>query len=175
VIRVLTGLARRAYTLADFGPIGSNWSCVMQITRAADYAVRVVIHLASLPVGVNVHRPDIAKATNVAASFLSKVLQQLVQAGMVASQRGSRGGFRLAVAIQAISVLDVVEAIEGPIRLNTCLEPGPSCDRKGWCPAHEVWIEAQGALVNVLRNASVAGLAEKAAQALSAGSLPIRA
>ena len=134
----------------------------MQITRAADYAVRVVIHLTSLPPGTNVRRPDIAKATNVAESFLSKVLQQLVQSGMVSSQRGSGGGFRLAAARDTISVLDVVQAIEGPIRLNICLEQGPSCARKAWCPAHDVWVEAQAALERVLRSAMVADLAEKA-------------
>ena len=134
----------------------------MQITRATDYAVRVMVHLASLPPGVNVRRPDIAKATSVAESFLSKVLQQLVQSGMVSSRRGSGGGFRLAVASNTISVSSVIEAIEGPIRLNTCLEPGPSCARKAWCPAHEVWVEAQAALERVLRSALIADLAERA-------------
>ena len=134
----------------------------MQITRAADYAVRVVVHLASLPPGAIVRRPDIAKATNVAGSFLSKVLQQLAQAGIVSSQRGAGGGFQLAVPGDALSVLDVVEAMEGPIRLNTCLEAGPSCERKESCPAHEVWIEAQAALKQVLRQALVGDLAKKA-------------
>ena len=143
----------------------------MQITRASDYAVRVVVHLAGLPPGVNVRRPDIAKATNVAGSFLSKVLQQLAQAGIVSSQRGTGGGFQLAVPSEAISLLDVVEAMEGPLRLNTCLEAGPSCERKAWCPAHEVWFEAQLALKHVLRNALVAKLAERVAEGSPSGSL----
>ncbi len=140
----------------------------MQITRAADYAVRVMIHLAALPSGTNARRPDIAKATEVPESFLSKVMQQLVQAGMIASQRGSGGGFRLAVSSEAVSLLDVLEAIEGPTRLNACLEPGPSCTRKGWCGAHSVWTEAQAALVHVLRNASIANLATRSNENLAA-------
>jgi Rrf2 family protein len=131
----------------------------MQITRAADYAVRVVTYLASRPPDLTVRRSEIARATNVAESFLAKVLQQLVQAGMVTSQRGAGGGFRLAVDGGTLSLLDVVEAMEGPLRLNSCLERGPSCKRKAWCPAHEVWVEAQAALERVLRGARVSDLA----------------
>ena len=61
-----------------------------------------------------------------------------------------------------ISLLDVVEAIEGPVRLNQCIEEGPSCERKAWCPAHQVWAEAQAAVTNVLGGASMASLAARA-------------
>jgi Rrf2 family transcriptional regulator, iron-sulfur cluster assembly transcription factor len=87
----------------------------MHITRAADYAFRVMIHLASLP-RVTVRRPDLAKALGVPQSFLSKVLQQLVQAGVIISHRGFGGGFQLAVARNKVSLLDVLEAIEGDRR-----------------------------------------------------------
>ncbi len=141
----------------------------MQITRAADYAVRVMIHLAGLPSGSNARRPDIAKATDVPESFLSKVMQQLVQAGMIASQRGSGGGFRLAVPSHAISLLEVLEAVEGPTRLNACLDPGLSCGRKGWCAAHIVWVDAQAALTRVLGSTSIARLARQSTEALAVG------
>ena len=133
----------------------------MQITRAADYAVRVMVHLAALPWAVSVRGPALARATDVPQSFLSKVLQQLVQAGLIYSQRGAGGGFRLAVSAGKVSLLDVVEAIEGPTRLNACLEPGPSCTRKSWCAAHGVWLEAQTALERVLRGVSIAKLASQ--------------
>lgn len=140
----------------------------MNITRAADYAVRVMVHLAGLPAGSCVARPDLTRATATPDSFLAKVLQQLVQAGMITSRRGSGGGFRLAVSPEAISLLDVIEAIEGPPQLNTCLEPGPSCERKSWCAAHVVWVEAQSALQSVLRSASLAELAARSCQAFAA-------
>jgi|SRR5581483_2691558 len=137
----------------------------MQITRAADYAVRVMIHLASQPTSMPVRRPEIAKATDVPGSFLSKVLQHLVQGGLISSQRGSGGGYRLAVNPENISLLDVVEAVEGPTQLNVCLQPGPSCARKSWCEAHVIWSDAQRALVKVLRATSIARLAKKSAEA----------
>jgi len=134
----------------------------MQITRASDYAVRVMIHLASLPLSSTIRQSELSKATEVSGHFLSKVLQQLVRAGLIRSQRGAGGGYALAIAASSVSLMDVVEAIEGPVRLNQCLEEGPSCDRKVWCPAHRVWAEAQAAVTNVLAGASMAELAAQA-------------
>jgi len=134
----------------------------MQITRASDYAVRVMIHLAGLPPASTVRQAELSKATDVSGHFLSKVLQQLVRARLIRSQRGAGGGYGLAVAAQSVSLLDVVEAIEGPVRLNQCMEEGPSCERKSWCPAHRVWAEAREAVVKVLDGASMSELAERA-------------
>ncbi len=131
----------------------------MLITRASDYAVRVMIHLAGLPPRSKVQKAELSKATDVSEHFLSKVLQQLVRAQFIRSQRGSGGGFALAVSAERVSLLDVVEAIEGPLRLNLCVEEGPSCSRKSWCPAHPVWLAARAAVVEVLGGASIASLA----------------
>ncbi|MCS6806643.1 MAG: Rrf2 family transcriptional regulator [Acidobacteriota bacterium] len=135
----------------------------MQLTRAADYGVRVMIHLASLPKGARVKRDELAEAAGVPESFMSKVLQRLVRARLIFSRRGTQGGFQLGVASENVSLLDVVEAIEGPIELNLCLISKDSCERALWCPAHSVWAEAQAALVNVLKSASLAKLAAEAA------------
>ncbi|MFN7998171.1 MAG: Rrf2 family transcriptional regulator [Bryobacteraceae bacterium] len=132
----------------------------MQLTRAADYAVRVMIHLAAQPPGTRLNRAALASAAEVPEHFLSKVLQALGRARLIAAQRGTSGGFALAAAPEDISVLRVVEAIEGPLQLNVCLT-GVGCHRQGWCPAHMVWVEAQAALTQVLKNASIAKLARE--------------
>jgi len=134
----------------------------MQITRATDYAVRVMIHLAGLSPGSTVRQSELSRATDVSGHFLSKVLQQLVRRRLIRSQRGAGGGYALAVSASGVSLLDVVEAMEGPVRLNQCLEEGPSCDRKSWCPAHQVWAEAQVAVRRVLSQTPVANLAAQA-------------
>lgn len=131
----------------------------MQITRGSDYAVRVMIHLASLPPRSTVRQSQLSKASDVSGHFLSKVLQQLVRARLIRSQRGSGGGYGLAVPASSISLLDVVQAMEGPVRLNQCIEEGPACERKSWCAAHQVWAEAQAAIVSVLGRATMASLA----------------
>lgn len=134
----------------------------MQITRASDYAVRVMIHLAGLPPSSTVQQAELSKETEVSGHFLSKVLQQLVRARLIRSQRGAGGGYALASNSDNVTLLQVVEAIEGPVRLNQCLDEGPSCERKSWCPAHEVWAEAQMAIVRVLGGTSMATLAARA-------------
>jgi len=133
----------------------------VQLTRAADYAVRVMIHLASLPPAARLSRASLATAAEVPTQFLSKVLQVLVRSRLVIAYRGTRGGFGLAVPPEQISVLTVVEAVEGPIQLNVCLTNGLGCGRQGWCPAHIVWQDAQAALTQVLKNASIAKLASQ--------------
>jgi len=135
----------------------------MQLTRAADYAVRVMIHLAGLPLGARASRADLATAAECPEQFLSKVLQSLTHAGLVVSHRGNTGGFELTPIHRNASMLEVVEALEGPIRLNVCLG-AEDCTRQGWCPARDVWADAQRAMTDILRNASIADLAQKAAR-----------
>ena len=138
----------------------------MQLTRAADYAVRVMVHLAGLPPETRSSRTELAAAAGCPEQFLSKVLQSLSRAGLVVSHRGNTGGFELSTARRNPSVLDVVEAIEGPVRLNLCLTSDHACERQGWCPAHDVWAEAQIAMIQVLQRASIGDLARRAEEYL---------
>jgi Rrf2 family protein len=132
----------------------------MQLTRAADYAVRVMIHLAGLPPETRASRSDLAASAECPEQFLSKVLQSLTRAGLVLSHRGNTGGFELSPLHRNASVLQIVEAIEGPIHLNLCVGLDHSCGRQGWCPAHTVWVEAQVAMVEVLQRAAIGDLAK---------------
>jgi Rrf2 family protein len=121
-----------------------------------------MVHLATLPSGTRVQRTVLAEATEVPESFMSKVLQGLVRARMVSSKPGHNGGFELAGAAAEITLLDVVEAIDGPVALNLCVGSMPGCERHQGCPAHLVWMEAQKAVARVLRSATIAGLAAQA-------------
>ncbi len=138
---------------------GSSDFQVMQITRATDYAVRLMIHLTTLQHGTRVAASEIARGIGAPESFVSKVLQQLVQHSMVTSHRGAGGGFHLAVRPEEVSLLDVVEIVEGPLQINLCLPGEATCDRRSWCGAHPVWSDAQAALKKVLASVSIAQLA----------------
>jgi Rrf2 family protein len=131
----------------------------MQLTRAADYAVRVMIQLAASPAEERVLLPDLAAATDAPESFLSKVLQALARAGLIDSKRGHAGGFHISNRGRRASMRDVIEAIDGPITLNLCLVSGRSCHRKAKCPAHPVWERAQVAMLDVLSDAMIADMA----------------
>jgi Rrf2 family protein len=144
----------------------------MQLTRAADYAVRVMIHLAALPPGTRASRGELARAAECPEQFLSKVLQSLTRAGLVISHRGNTGGFELPEARIGTSLLDVVQAIEGPVRLNLCLTSDRACVRQERCPAHGVWAEAQEAMLGVLQGVSIDHLAAQVAARNGNGALP---
>jgi Rrf2 family protein len=131
----------------------------MQVTRAADYGIRVMIYMATLPAHERALLPALARATSAPESFLSKVLQALCRAGLIASRRGQTGGFELLPTGRKATIRSVIEAVEGPICLNLCLSAGPSCKRKSFCPAHPVWASAQEAMLKVLDTATVADLA----------------
>jgi Rrf2 family protein len=135
----------------------------MQLTRASDYAVRVMTHLAGLPPGERASRGELARVAECPEQFLSKVLQSLTRAGLVISHRGNTGGFELPEARSGTTLLDVVQAIEGPVRLNLCLTSDHGCSRQQSCPAHGVWAEAQKAMLDVLQSVSVSHLAKKVA------------
>lgn len=135
----------------------------MLLTRAADYAVRVMVHLAAVAPGTRVSRGGLAEAVECPEQFLSKVLQSLTRAGLVTSHRGNTGGFELSAARRNASVLEVVEAVEGPVRLNVCLHSPSECTQAAWCPAYPVWSEAQEALTSVLRRATILELAQRPA------------
>src|ERR1044071_140466 len=131
----------------------------MQLTRAADYAVRVMIHLAGLPPGTRTSRADLAGAAACPEQFLSKVLKSLARAGLVFSHRGSTGGFELPASRSHASVLEIVEAVEGPIHLNVCADQ-QGCEYLLQCPAVNVWERAQRALTDVLRDTTISQLAK---------------
>jgi Rrf2 family protein len=145
-----------------------KFSCSMQLTRAADYGVRVMMHLATLQPGERALLPALAAATDSPQSFLSKVLQTLAGARMIASRRGKAGGFVLLESGRTATIKTVVEAIDGPISLNPCLAVGRSCSRVSWCPAHPVWAKAQRSMVDALEERSIAELAARHACSIPA-------
>lgn len=133
----------------------------MVITRATEYAIRTVIYLAQQPKEEIVLKKDICRTQDVTPAFLTKILQPLIKAGIVSSQRGVGGGFLLARDPGEITLLDILQAEEGPLKLNHCLVENGRCFRDSHCSAHEVWHEAQGEMIVVLQRYSVAELVRR--------------
>jgi len=118
----------------------------MQITRQADYAVRAVLYLASLSNGGRAPTSQIAREQQIPPSFLAKIVSQLSVAGVVQTSRGARGGVSLARPSSDITLLEVIEAIDGPITLNECVIDPSTCPFGDSCPVNEIWCEAQAKL-----------------------------
>ena len=126
----------------------------MQITRQADYALRAVIYLSRLEENEKAATSLIAEDQKIPPSFLAKIISQLSIAGLIHTSRGARGGVSLAKPANEISVLDIIEAIDGPVFLNECTGNSTSCPFLDSCPLRELWCEARADLVDKLSSAT---------------------
>ncbi|MCY2932067.1 MAG: Rrf2 family transcriptional regulator [Planctomycetota bacterium] len=128
----------------------------MEISLTTDYAVRAVLHLAASPGRVTAGQ--IARDQNIPRSYVPKVLQALARAGIVAGSSGRGGGVRLCRDPDGLSVLEIVQAMEGPVALNRCLVRPGECPRDMTCPVHRMWARAQEDLLKTLGDTTVADL-----------------
>ncbi len=139
---------------------------VLQISRKIDYALRAMIYLASIdPTAVTPFR-EIARQVGVPEDFLAKILKTLADAGLVRSLRGARGGYQLRKTPEEISFLDVIEAVEGPIQLNVCLDANregevdhDTCKVAASCSMLAVWRAGQERMLDLYRRTSLRDLA----------------
>jgi Rrf2 family iron-sulfur cluster assembly transcriptional regulator len=123
----------------------------MQLSRKADYALRAVKHLSSLPKGKLGSINSIAAAESIPREFLAKILKDLTRSGILVSFQGVTGGYRLTNLPKDISFLDVIEAIEGPLHINLCTEGDACpCDRAQGCSMREFWMVQEKAFKKAL-------------------------
>ncbi len=132
---------------------------VLRISRKIDYAIRAMIFLAGLPEGVVVPFREIGRQMDVPEDFLAKILKTLVDQGVVRSTRGPHGGYRLARPADTISVLEIIEAAEGPIAINVCLDEDDGCSRQPICGMSAIWREGQERMLDVFRRTTLAVVA----------------
>ena len=116
---------------------------MFRLSKGAEYAIRGVLYLSLQPRGKVAYIDEVCKDQDVPKAYLAKIFQTLSKKGLLISTRGPGGGFTLAKPPSEISVLDVVEAMEGPVRLNVCLIHKGYCERDKTCAVHDFWQEAQ--------------------------------
>lgn len=115
----------------------------MRLTKGFDYGARGTIYLAKQPTNSVVLVGEIARQENLPESYLAKIFQDLSKKGIVRSHRGAKGGFSLAKPAQDITLLEIMEAIEGPLALSRCLTPNEGCDRIASCALYPILCQAQ--------------------------------
>jgi len=135
----------------------------MLITRKADYAVRAVLYLALWSEEGPTPVASLARAAEVPEAFMAKILQVLARRGIVTSERGVQGGFRLARDPAAISLLEVLEAVQGRLALNECVTEGHACHRSGTCAVHPIWAQVRHDVEDRLLASDFATLAARTA------------
>lgn len=133
---------------------------MMELTRKGEYAIRGIVYLARHSAGRVTLISEIADATCVPPTFLAKIFQNFAKLGLVNSYRGTGGGFVLGRPAAQITLLEVVEAVEGPIVPNRCLMTAETCDFRQRCHVHPVWRRVQEQVVMILSGITLAELAE---------------
>ncbi|MBN2705197.1 MAG: Rrf2 family transcriptional regulator [Deltaproteobacteria bacterium] len=133
----------------------------MKLTRASDYAVRGVVYMAMQPPGAIVVIPEVAREMDVPVGFLARIFQSLSRSGIVISHRGKKGGYSLARKPDEVTLCDVVEAVEGDIRLNICLDGYEACNRMAFCPIRKELAKVQEELIKSLGKTNFADLAAR--------------
>jgi Rrf2 family protein len=137
----------------------------MRLTRHADYAVRVMLDLASHPEDAVVPRSRISERQDLPPAYLAKIVQALARAGLVRTRAGAGGGISLNVAPHDVTLRRVIEAVEGPIQLNRCVVRPGACPRDRYCPVHPVWLRIQKLLTQELDAVTIAALVAPRARA----------
>ena len=134
---------------------------VMEITRKTDYALRMVEALVKHPNEI-VSVKDISDENFIPYTFARAIQRDLVKAGIVRSARGAHGGIVLVVPPEKITLYDLIEAIQGHIRINECLLEvdfeGNSCPRLNFCPYFPVWKNAQELFESYFKSMTVADI-----------------
>jgi len=128
----------------------------LELTKRGDYAIRTVVALAASTDGERRSVRRVAAEQHVPARFLSQVMRDLVRAGLVEGAVGRNGGYRLAKPSDAISLLDIIEAVEGDSRRRVCVLRGGSCAVAGVCDVHAAFAGAQDDMLDRLQGTTVA-------------------
>jgi len=137
---------------------------LMQVSRRVDYGLRAVIYLAGQAPEKSCSITEIAKSQGVPKKFLEKIIQDLMRAGLIKSRRGACGGYTLARVPESISFCDVIEALDGPIAVNVCMDHQSGCDQIPRCTMIGVWSEVQRGVTEVLNRTTIADLRRPACQ-----------
>ena len=129
----------------------------MEVSRRTDYAIRILLELARSD-GEPLSVRALAETQDVPYAFARGIQRELVASGLVESRRGAHGGIFLARPAEMISLLEVVEAMQGAPSCSVCTSDPGWCKRVGGCAVHGVWSEADKLVSDYLGTRSLAGL-----------------
>lgn len=130
------------------------------LTQTGEYALRAMVYMARKGEGVFCGVKDIAAATDVPANYLAKILQQLARAGVLESQKGFGGGFRVARKLSRITLMDVIDPLERVDKFRQCVLGQRLCNDEVACPLHDAWKAISGQYLGSLKNTTLQDIAD---------------
>lgn len=131
------------------------------LTVGAEYGLRAMVYMSSNWNGSPIPLHKIAAECEIPENYLSKVLQRLVVAGILRSYRGSKKGFSIVKDPSEISMLEVIEGVEGPIEMYFCVRSPESCKRSAACPVRMVMMEVQERALKTFSSTCIQDLLSK--------------
>ncbi len=144
-------------------------SKMLKLTKKADYGLIALRHLASCQRGASAK--DIADTYGIPLPLLSKILQKLTRTGLLISEQGTHGGYRLAREARDITTLEVIRTIDGPIILTQCFTEHAECDQSGLCPVREPLRKVHEGILRLLSGITIHDLTDEQMPIPSLGSL----
>ncbi|MEW6440151.1 MAG: Rrf2 family transcriptional regulator [bacterium] len=147
----------------EAGPGGAKLRAgSMQILALTEAAIRTMVYLAAAGAGRKVPGREICRMQQIRPAWLIKCVRPLVERGLISTVRGVGGGFELSKPPESITLLEIVEAVQGPILFNRCLLAPGACEREPMCPVHPVWKEIRGSAEKILSGWNLRDLARTA-------------
>ena len=134
----------------------------MILSKSCIYGIQAAIHVAAEAKTGYVPISRIAEQLNISFHFLTKVLQQFTQSGLLASYRGPKGGVALGRDASEISLYDLIGTIDGTKIFTECMLGLPGCGHEEPCPAHDHWVEVRQQFASIAKSVTLADLADKA-------------
>lgn len=125
------------------------------MSKTGTLAIRALSALAELPAEMYLGAIQIAKQLNAPANYLSKLLQSLCKAGIVESQKGSGGGFRLSRRPEKITLYEIIEPVEQVSRWGRCIMGKATCSNSNPCALHHQWADISSRYLNLLENTTL--------------------
>ena len=133
---------------------------MFRISRLTDYGIVVMTHLAARDDDDSRNARELASSAQLPAPVVSKLLKSLTRAGLLVSQRGSKGGYSLARTAEEISVVDMITALEGPVGITECATQLGVCAQESTCHVRDPWQQINGAVTAALESITLADLAK---------------
>jgi FeS assembly SUF system regulator len=138
---------------------------MLKLSKKSDYALIAVRYLATHSAAQSHSAADIAKAYCISAPLLAKVLQRLAKHGLVTARHGASGGYQLARHPNDISALEVINAVDGPLMITSCITSHGNCDQSMNCTVREPLRRVNESIVQVLRAVTISQMTEESPEA----------
>src|SRR5262245_30303598 len=132
---------------------------MLRLSKKADYALMAMKHLALRGDRGSSSAREIAEQYDIPIELMAKVLQRLVQRGLLASHQGTRGGYQLSRAPRQISIADVIQAIDGPVTVTACSSEDGNCEQFAKCNVRDPLCKVRGRISAALAECTIAELA----------------